>query len=85
MHTVEEELVEILEQRVELLFDPLKEAVNSKDKHHHYKATTNQFRKSYAKVFDQAEAMNYTIHSFAQVGIHDPYQHENTEETFVIP
>ena len=29
--------------------------------------------------------MNFTIHSFAQVGIVDPFQHENSEETFNIP
>ena len=36
-YTVEEELVEILEQRLELLFDPLKEVVDTKA---HFKANT---------------------------------------------
>ena len=50
-----------------------------------YKPTTKAFNKSYRHVFDQGEAVNYTIHSFAQVGLHDPYFAENTGEAFAVP
>jgi hypothetical protein len=53
MYTNEEDLVEILEQRLGLLFDPLKPlSEDPKKTFQSYKATTEAFSKLYHHIFD---------------------------------
>lgn len=66
MYTNEEELVEILEERLDLLFDPIRSA-SSDDvpNFFHHRPLPKTFYKSYKSLFDQPESENFTIHSFA--------------------